>query len=124
MKSIVYVRIKQNLLSIKNVSQGLLFEDIPRIAINHAAKKAAKKIEAVGKNTDLLPSKTEIQIMNGFDHPRTIISNFEVAEWTLAYFLRHVHTGWARRFRTQKMILHPLEKLEGGLTQVEVRALV
>lgn len=61
-------------------------------------------------------------ILNGFDHPRSIISNFEIAEKTLQLFIEKVNAPKKKFFFVPTLIIHPLEKLEGGLTQVEVRA--
>ncbi len=59
------------------------------------------------------------------DHPRSIIGDFEAAEKTLELFLAEVDCRQYRftPYAPYKVILHPLEKLDGGLTTTEKRAL-
>jgi rod shape-determining protein MreB and related proteins len=53
-----------------------------------------------------------------------LINDFEVAEKTLGIFLKQVDRRKIRAlpFSPKELIIHPLEKLEGGLTQIESRA--
>ena len=60
-------------------------------------------------------------IVNGFKHPRTLIADFTVAEQTLKYFLKLVLP--TSPFKASPIIvIHPQAQLEGGLTQIEIRA--
>lgn len=70
-------------------------------------------------------ANSETVIVNGFDHPRSIIGDFEAAEKTLELFLAEVDCRQYRftPYAPYKVILHPLEKLDGGLTTTEKRAL-
>jgi rod shape-determining protein MreB len=56
-----------------------------------------------------------------FSHPRMLIGDFTIAQECLKSLLSQ---AWASRFALSKPVLiHPLEKIEGGLTQVEERLL-
>lgn len=57
-----------------------------------------------------------------FSHPRSILGNFAVGEQTLARALKRAH---ADRWFTPRpfLVMHPQELIDGGLTQIEERAL-
>lgn len=129
-----YIRLKSDWLSVRLVSrnrQPYEYENIPCIAIkltgttNAFGSLKSNQILAVGQEAIELQKYQEsnILLLNGFEHPRTIISNFFVAELTLKHFVEK--TGQERTsLISPKLIIHPLEKLEGGLTQIETRALL
>lgn len=124
MKDIIYVQLKANELTLRNVTQAKVYQDMPLLLIRPQGKRSS--VIAYGKKAMSYPAaKSETVIINGFDHPRSIIGDFEAAEKTLGLFLAAVDS---RRYRfipyaPYKVILHPLEKLEGGLTNTEKRAL-
>jgi rod shape-determining protein MreB and related proteins len=121
MRDIVYVRIRPHWVSVKNVSRNAFFEDVPQIAVDLARKR--NKVLGFGARANLIAStSTETVILNGFDHPRSIISDFEVAEKTMQLFIEKVNAPKKKFFYVPTLVIHPLEKLEGGLTQVEARA--
>ena len=119
---ILYIRVKPDWLSIKSLPNNILYEDIPQIAIQKIGNRF--KVIAIGRNADLVSAKDDenILVLNGFRHPRTIIADFEAAEKTLQEFLKKVLSKNLFK-RPPVVTIHPLEKLEGGLTQVESRAL-
>jgi rod shape-determining protein MreB len=122
MKDIVYVRIRPHLVSVKNVSRNAFFEDIPQVAVTRTRKRS--KVLGFGARANLMASLSlEKVVLNGFDHPRSIISDFEAAEATLRFFVQMVNAPTKKFFYAPTLVIHPLEKLEGGLTQVEARAL-
>ncbi len=56
-----------------------------------------------------------------FSHPRMLVGNFTMAQECLKSALSEARgSGFAL---TTQVLIHPLEKLEGGLTQVEERLL-
>lgn len=55
-----------------------------------------------------------------FASPRMLIADFTVAEFQLKQAVKQVRRG----LRAPQMILHPMELIEGGVTQVEYRAFV
>lgn len=119
---ILYIRIRPDWLSIKSLPQNLVYEDVPQIAIQKIGSRF--EVISIGRNARLVADNKNagVLILNGFDHPRTIIADFEIAEKTLQEFLKKLPL---KRFLKGPpvVIMHPLEKLEGGLTQVETRAL-
>jgi rod shape-determining protein MreB and related proteins len=90
MKDIVYVRIRPHWMSVKNVSRNAFFEDVPQIAVDLTRKR--NKVLGFGARANVVASmSTGKVILNGFDHPRSIISDFEVAEKTLQLFIEKVN---------------------------------
>lgn len=63
--------------------------------------------------------------VNPFSHPRTIFSDFTVGEKLIRHGLLSMIGGLGGFTATSPAlaIIHPLEKLEGGLTEIERRAL-
>ena len=122
MRDIVYVRIRPHWMSVKNVSRNAFFEDVPQVAVDLTRKR--NKVLGFGARANLVASTSkEKLILNGFDHPRSIISDFEVAEVTMRFFIQMVNGPKKKFFYVPTLVIHPLEKLEGGLTQVEARTL-
>lgn len=57
----------------------------------------------------------------GFSHPRALIGNFTVAQAALTSLVKKAKdSGFVF---SVGMVIHPTERLEGGLTQVEERVL-
>ena len=54
-----------------------------------------------------------------FSHPRTLLGNFVNAESFLQSLVGELKGGFLLR---PVMLIHPLERIEGGLTQIEERA--
>lgn len=116
----VYVKIKPDLLSVTDVSTGKHFEDMPLIAIKDGD---IKTIIAVGRLAENPTAQGQnITVLNGFKHPRTIINDFIAAEMTLKFFLKKITENTIIK-PAPVMIIHPLDKLDGGLTVIEKRAL-
>lgn len=116
----LYVRIRADRLHVRDVWNGKEYVDEPVIAISDTGGE----IIAVGRAArDVARTRPDTRLVNGFDHPRTIIGDYTVAEKTLKHAVRELYRG--RWFAPAPIIvMHPLEKLEGGLTQVERRALL
>lgn len=116
----LYVRLRRDRLSVRDVSSGREFEDEPLLAIG---REAPRQIHAVGGRDARLAIGTQpgLELVNGFDHPRLLIADFSCAERVLQYAFAHV-LGRGLFQPAPLVVMHPLEKLEGGLTPVEKRA--
>lgn len=116
-----YIRVKPDLLSVRDTGQKKSVEDRPVVAVSEGEKPG---IIAIGANAESEAARQNqpYRLINPFDHPRTIIADFTVAEKLLQFFFRQL--AHSKIFRPSPIvILHPLDKTEGGLTQIEVRAL-
>ncbi|HQN18663.1 MAG TPA: rod shape-determining protein [Syntrophobacteraceae bacterium] len=121
-KNTLYVRIRSDLLSVTLVEQNRTIEDKPLVALA-PGPKGKRNIVAVGSEAQIASSTAggSVTIHNGFDHPRSCVQDFEIAKATLQYFIRPV--GNRKNLVRPIIVVHPLEKVEGGLTQIEYRAL-
>ncbi|PCJ29561.1 MAG: rod shape-determining protein MreB, partial [Gammaproteobacteria bacterium] len=60
-------------------------------------------------------------VINPFKHLRTLIADFGLAEKIIQHGIRQVHQS--RLKPAPRVVMHQLEKIEGGLTEIEVRVL-
>lgn len=80
----------------------------------------------IGKSAETYSNNSEAIVINGFDTPRSIISDFEAAEKTLQAFIKQIEpkkSWWNFLPFVPVIVIHPLEKIQDGLTMVEARAL-
>lgn len=118
----VYIRVRSDLLSIRNIKTKDMIEEPPLMAIT---KDEPSSILAVGTGAETRAAATgkEFILVNGFDHPRSIIADFTIAEKTIKTLLSKLLK--TKLFRPSPIVvIQALEKTEGGLTQIEQRALL
>lgn len=122
-KNTLYIKIKPDLLSVSLVEQNRTFEDKPLVALG-TGRKGKRIIVAVGSEAEPAHSMCgdSVTIHNGFDHPRSCVRDFEIAQATIRYFINRVVNR--KTLIRPIIIIHPLEKIEGGLTQIEYRGLL
>ena len=96
-------------------------DDIPQLALCQNAQ-GRKVIQAVGRVAEQAAQSSACRLVNGFDHPRVLVSDFAIATETLKGFLQLLY---AKRWFVlkPKIVLHPLDEFEGGLTTLEWRLL-
>ena len=120
--NVLYIKIKSGLLSVRNVTSGAAYEDIPEVALS----ENRKSVLDVGAAAARYANDPKAVVVNGFQSPRSIIGDFEAAEKALQAFIKRVapERSWWNIFPfVPVMVIHPLEKVQDGLTQVEARAL-
>lgn len=115
---ILYVMVSADLLTIKNIRTGQVISDVPEVAISNEPKP---KILAVGSKARNAAALQPSQVVNPFGHPRSLVSDFTVAEQLLKHQVRQA-TGSAFIALAPTIIMHPLGDPAGGFTQVELRA--
>ena len=75
----------------------------------------------VARDVDTGKEVSQISI-DPFSHKRSILGNFAIAENLLTESLKQIYEGsWFSP--SPIMIIHPMELIDDGLTQIEVRAL-
>lgn len=118
----VYVRIGRDSIALRDVASGRTLEDSPVLAIS---KTKPRRILAVGRSAEEFAARQRVpfELANGFDHPRLLLADFLLAEKTLRHFLHKLLEPKLVKI-SPTMVLHPLDKLDGGLTDVEIRALM
>ncbi len=119
-RNTIYIRLRASEIYLLHVESGSELSLPPEIAIDVSNGK--KTIVAVGLEVkEAKKLKPSIKIFNGFEHPRTLIADFTMAELTLKYCFRKLMNK-SLFAPSPVVIFHPLESDEGGYTQVELRA--
>lgn len=114
----IYVRIDAGRLELLHAQSGREWADTAEVA-RHGP---TGKVLAVGQEALTLRGSTDISHGNGFLHPRTPIADFVLAEIALKALIRRVMPrSWLAIAPT--LVIHPVGRFDGGLTQVEIRAL-
>jgi rod shape-determining protein MreB len=118
-RNTLYIRVKSKSLSVLHVQSNKEFTDTPVIAIENINGKSS--ISAIGHAAKAKSGLPNVTIANGFKHPRTLLADFAIAERTIKHFIKKVvpNTFFTP---TPVIVIHPLNMLEGGLTQIEIRA--
>jgi rod shape-determining protein MreB len=117
--SLFYVQIWEEKLKMTESATGRSIEEAPLVAIR-TEEDGKKIIDAVGNNAKLAAGP-KISVINPFSHPRLLFSDFTVGEKLLTYFLKEMNHGKFFALRPV-VVIHPMEKTEGGLTDIERRA--
>ncbi len=116
----IYVQIWANRIKATEINSGNIYDEKPFIAIKKNTK-GEEIVTVIGSSAELLNNDSGIKVINHFSHPRTLISNFVAAQKLLQYI---IHSLSKQKFLlfSPLIVIHPMEKLEGGLTQIEFRA--
>ena len=108
-----YLRINRDRLSVRNVSTGDVVELAPKLGLD-----GADTILSVGDPVD--PSA--VRVLMPFHHPRVLIEDFNGGEKIVQYAIRKLFSIGGLR-PSPIVVIHPDLELDGGLTQIEARAL-
>ena len=116
---LIYIQIWEKRIKVSNVSNGIVFDETPLIAIG-PVKSEPNAILAIGDSAKDILSSDSVKVTNPFSHPRMLVREFEKAEKIIQHAIREVHQAKYLR-PNPKVVIQPMEKLEGGLSDVEVR---
>lgn len=119
LRGTLYVQLSAAQLKVRDAKKGREIAEPPEMAI--AREKGKERIVGLGHDART-PRPYGVHVVNPFAHPRTPISDFTVAEQLLRGFIRRL-VGRAVFAPSPRIVMHPLGDFEGGLTQVELRAL-
>lgn len=112
------IELSENKILIKVFSSNIKYEEEPYIAIETTRK--GEIVKAIGKIAKQETS-SNIAITNPFQHPRSFIGDFFLAEKIIQHGVFEIHKSRIRP--APRIIMHQLEKTEGGLTSIEDRVL-
>jgi len=114
---LLYIRISPERLAVTNVKNGESVSELPELAIG----KEPLRVLGAGTEARSAAAQNGGFIVNPFAHPRSLVSDFTVAEQLLKVFVRRVFAkSWF--VPSPLIVMHPLGDPEGGYTQVELRA--
>lgn len=118
-KNHLYIQISPELLKVRNPRTGNEFAQVPELAITQAPNE---KILEIGASARSALSGLQGKVVNPFAHPRSLVSDFTVAQELLKLAVKRVNQ--LRFFtRSPQVVMHPLGNPLGGFTQIELRAL-
>ena len=80
----IYIQISPERIALRNVKSGETITDIPEIAIG----KNPVVILAVGMEARQIAARRDADVINPFAHPRSMVSDFTVAEQLLKYYVK------------------------------------
>nr|WP_256355246.1 rod shape-determining protein [Pseudomonas sp. PDM33] len=118
--STLYLKLSRQWISGVVLPSGEAFSERPLLALRYEDGKP--RVLAAGEAAQQLQGQEGVEIVNGFDHPRSLLANFSFAEMTLKLLVGRLAPRSLLK-AAPVLILHPQELLEGGLTQVEIRGL-
>ena len=113
----VLIELSENLISFKVFGSDVNFQTKPVISLEK--KGNDETITAIGKV--LSTPNVTTRYVNPFAHPRSFVGNFLLAEKILQHGMREIHKTRLRP--SPRVVMHQLEKNEGGLTDIEDRVL-
>ena len=119
MGATMYVQVWEHRLKITNVDTGAVFDESPVLAIK-ITNNGQPTIAAFGNKASAEIAE-DIEHINPFSHPRSLIADFTSGEKLIQHIFKLLSSG--SLFNPSPLaVIHPMEKIDGGLTQVEQRA--
>jgi rod shape-determining protein MreB len=117
--STVYVQLRENRIKIVNIKTQSVYDQLPYIAID-ATNPKQRVIRAIGIDAYNLRLDKSLDVSNPFSHPRLLVADFIKAEKVLMQGMREVQSS---KYLVPRpvAIIHPMDKLEGGVTDVECK---
>lgn len=118
----VHLSVRKHWLSVRVASdqaEAKPIEGTARVAVCHGER--GQQVVAIGEEAASFSETRDVVIHNAFNHPRVLIGGFDDTELVVREFLRRACGGRKPPLRFP-LVIHILEKLEGGLTDVEERA--
>jgi rod shape-determining protein MreB len=117
--NLLYIKIASDVLTVTDIISGHTFSQPPYIAVAKS-NNGKETIKAIGAEAKALTNQPGIDVSNPFSHPRLLVADFQRAEKILRHALQV--TCKNKLFPpSPRVVVHPLEKLEGGLTDIEIR---
>lgn len=116
-----YLRIAADRIRIRDLRSGHVLDEPAAAAIETAGGRM--RVLAVGQEALGMQGRSGIELRWPFAHPRVPVGDFTVGEVVLAGLVRRFVKGipgWLRP--ATRVLVHPVRMMEGGLTQIELRA--
>ena len=112
------IELSESRISVKEFSNQSSFEIEPYIAIENTNKGDVIKAIGVEAKSIVAPNT---KVLNPFQHTRSFIADFMCAEKVLQHCVYSIHKSRLRS--APRIVIHQLEKTDGGLTDIEDRVL-
>lgn len=109
----LYVQIWEGRIKVTDINTNKVFDEKPLVQVE-VKKNGVQTIAAIG-------DAANFNSINPFSHPRVLFADFFVAEKLLQCIIKQL-IGKTPLSPAPAIVLHPMEKTEGGLTMIENRA--
>lgn len=118
-RATIYIQLWEERLRLVDIDSGMVFDEKPYLAVDKSKPEKFKMV-AIGDAAVLTNKSDHISVLNPFSHLRILCGDFTHAEMLLKEVIRRITNG---RFISPApvVVMHPMERLEGGLTEVEKR---
>lgn len=114
----LYVQIWEKRIRATDIDSGKIFDESPLLALE---KKGRREVVVAAGNRASSVSGGNVRVINPFSHPRLLLRNFVAAEKLLQHIFREL-LGDKLLGPSPVVVLHPMQKTQGGLTEIEIRA--
>ncbi|GAB5535539.1 MAG: hypothetical protein Rubg2KO_17880 [Rubricoccaceae bacterium] len=121
----LFIRISPDRIEVENLTTGETASRSPVVRVS--ADGSAH--EFANGDAEVVPyaASRSGRVVNGFDHPRVLVSDFFAAAFALKQTVADVvdfgfQLLWFRQ--VGRVLIQPLRSFEGGLTQVEFQAIM
>ena len=109
----LYVQIWENRIKVSDVNSTNVFDEKPLVELDTTNKNKIRVTK--------FGNEAGTNAVNPFSHPRVLLSDFGVGEKLLQLIFNRMLDN--HFFSPQPaVVIHPMVKTEGGLTDVEIRA--
>ena len=116
-----YIQIWSDRIKVTDIKTGSFYDENALVSLIKDNKNEMTIIEEIGDSV-LELSKGNRKIIEPFKHPRVLISDFSAGEKVVQHAFQKIY-GHSFLSPTPIAIIQPMEKLEGGLTLIEDKAL-
>jgi len=117
----LYIQFSDTRLKVSSPQAANIFECSPLVALEGV--NGQQRISAIGQDAEALIGKPGFEIVNPFAHPRLVVGDPRVAEKLLQFAVRSFQ-GRGLGSLILSGILHAERSLDGGLSDMERKALV
>ena len=118
----LYIQLSPERVLVRDPKTGRNVDEVPEIAIQRPPGGKATVL-AVGAEARGAAALAGALTHNPFAHPRSLVSDFTLAQQLLKALAGRVVQGRLRWAPNPEIVIHPLGDHAGGLTQVEIRSL-
>ena len=117
-KPTVYIQVSPKQVSLRDARSGESLTTSPEIAMTRGGKPKVLGFGAKARHHE----SRDVQVINPFAHPRTLLGDFVAGEQLLRTLLRKLPVKRSMFTPAPTIVLHLQGDPQGGFTSVEVRA--
>ena len=118
----LYIRLSPTRVNLHLCGSDVHVEEVPEMAVQQPPGGKLTLLAVGQQARSAAAQASDARLINPLAHPRSLISDFTLAEQLLRALVRQV-MGRGLFQPAPAVVMHPLGEYEGGLTQVEIRAL-